>query len=83
MDEVPLLDALKNRLSAPIAIDSDRSGYVLGEAWLGAARGLRDVVFVAIGTGIAAANVTAIAVLSAVARRLSRATSRERAALTR
>jgi glucokinase len=35
-----------------VAIDSDRSGYVLGEAWLGAARGLRDVVFVAIGTGI-------------------------------
>jgi glucokinase len=32
-------------------IDSDRSGCVLGEAWMGAARGLRHVVFVAIGTG--------------------------------
>ena len=53
-DEVPLLESLRERLRAPIAIDSDRSGYVLGEAWLGAARGLRHVVFVAIGTGIGA-----------------------------
>jgi glucokinase len=50
--EVPLLSRLRERLSVPVAIDSDRAGYVLGEAWLGAARGLRHVVFVAIGTGI-------------------------------
>lgn len=52
LDEVPLLDALRTRLRIPIAIDSDRAGYVTGEAWLGAARGLRHVAFVAIGTGI-------------------------------
>lgn len=52
--EVPLLDALRTRVSIPIAIDSDRSGYVLGESWLGAARGLRNVVFVSISTGIGA-----------------------------
>jgi glucokinase len=51
-DEVPLLATLRRKVQAPLAIDSDRAGYVLGEAWLGAARGLRDVVFVAIGTGI-------------------------------
>jgi glucokinase len=39
-------------------VDSDRSGYVLGEAWLGAARGLRHVVYVAIGTGIGAGILT-------------------------
>lgn len=50
--EVPLLSKLRERVSVPVAIDSDRAGYVLGEAWLGAARGLRHVVFVAIGTGI-------------------------------
>jgi glucokinase len=50
--EVPLEARLRERVSVPVAIDSDRAGYVLGEAWLGAARGLRDVVFVAIGTGI-------------------------------
>lgn len=51
-DEVPLRDALKALLPCPVVIESDRSGYVLGEQWLGAARGLRDVVFAAIGTGI-------------------------------
>ena len=52
MEEVPLRDALKKQASAAVFIDSDRSGYVLGESWLGAARGLRHVVFIAIGTGI-------------------------------
>ena len=51
-DEVPLLGALRDRLPVEVVIDSDRAGYVLGESWLGAARGLRHVVFVAIGTGI-------------------------------
>lgn len=51
-DEVPLLAALQARVSVPVVIDSDRAGCVVGESWLGAARGLRDVVFVAIGTGI-------------------------------
>jgi glucokinase len=50
--EVPLRTALEERLGPRVVIDSDRSAYVLGEAWLGAARGLRHVVFVAIGTGI-------------------------------
>ena len=51
-DEVPLLEVIASRLSLPVFIDSDRAGYVRGESWLGAARGLRHVVFVAIGTGI-------------------------------
>lgn len=51
-NEVPLLARLRERIHLPIAVDSDRAGYVLGEAWLGAARGLRDVAFVAVGTGI-------------------------------
>jgi glucokinase len=51
-EEVPLLDRLKAHVTAPVVVDSDRAGCVLGEAWLGGARGLRDVVFVAIGTGI-------------------------------
>lgn len=51
-EHVPLRKALKDRLDTRVLIDSDRSGYVLGEAWQGAARGLRHVVFVGIGTGI-------------------------------
>lgn len=50
--DAPLGPSLASRLPVPVVIESDRSGYVLGEQWLGAARGARDVVFVAVGTGI-------------------------------
>ena len=51
---VRLLAGLERVLDLPISIDSDRAGYVTGERWLGAARGLNDVVFLAVGTGIGA-----------------------------
>jgi len=38
----------------PIVLDSDRSAYVEGEAWRGAAAGAADAVFLAVGTGIGA-----------------------------
>ena len=53
-EEAPLRTELEARLKLRIVIDSDRAGYVLGERWLGAARGLNDVVFLAVGTGIGA-----------------------------
>lgn len=49
---VPLRDALQSRLAVPVAIDCDRAGHVVGEAWRGTAQGVRDVAFVAVGTGI-------------------------------
>lgn len=48
----PIRAALEQSTSLPVAIGSDRAGSVLAEQWLGAARGLRDVVFIAVGTGI-------------------------------
>ena len=51
-DEVPLRERLSAAIQVPVTIDSDRAGYVLGEQWLGAARGFQDIVFVAVGTGI-------------------------------
>jgi glucokinase len=53
-EQVPLGTELERSLTLPIVLDSDRAGYVLGEQWLGVARGLDDVVFLAIGTGIGA-----------------------------
>jgi glucokinase len=50
----PLRDALRARVSVPVAIGSDRTGSALAEQWLGAARDLSDVIFLAIGTGIGA-----------------------------
>jgi glucokinase len=48
----PLHKVLKEELTVPVAIGSDRTGSVLAEQWCGAASGLQDVLFVAIGTGI-------------------------------
>jgi glucokinase len=55
-DDYPLLEELRNSLgpAARITIDSDRAAYILGETWRGAARGARDAIFLAIGTGIGA-----------------------------
>lgn len=52
--QVPFRKALESALGMPVHVESDRAGYVLGERWLGAARGLQDVVFLAVGTGIGA-----------------------------
>ena len=41
-----------------VVVDSDRAAYILGEAWQGAARGCRDVIFLAVGTGIGAGIIT-------------------------
>ncbi|MGA8595543.1 MAG: ROK family protein [Bryobacteraceae bacterium] len=48
----PFRARLEERLAVPIAIGSDRAASVLAEQWLGVARGLQHVVFVAVGTGI-------------------------------
>ena len=48
----PVRATLERRLGVPVIIGSDRTGSVLAEQWLGVARGLEHVLFVAIGTGI-------------------------------
>jgi glucokinase len=55
-DDYPLLDELRSALGAasPVTIDSDRAACILGETWRGAARGARDAIFLAVGTGIGA-----------------------------
>lgn len=55
--EYPLLDELTSSLndsSIRIKIDSDRAAYILGETWQGCAKGCRNAIFVAVGTGIGA-----------------------------
>jgi glucokinase len=56
-DNYPLWEELTNLIDDPsieIVIESDRSCYILGEVWKGNARGCKDAIFVAIGTGIGA-----------------------------
>lgn len=53
-DDYPLLDELRASIDTGthVAIDSDRAAYILGETWRGSARGARDALFIAVGTGI-------------------------------
>lgn len=55
-DDYPLLDELQAAVGPDVAVrvDNDRAGSILGETWLGEARGCRNAVFVAVGTGIGA-----------------------------
>lgn len=52
--DAPLRDQLAERVGLPVAFGHDVRAGALAEARLGAARGLRDVLVVPIGTGIAA-----------------------------
>lgn len=53
-DYFPLRRCLEEKVRLPLVLDSDRSACVLGEQWQGAAQGKKDVVFLAVGTGIGA-----------------------------
>ncbi|MGH9431036.1 MAG: ROK family protein [Terriglobia bacterium] len=53
-EHLPVKRLLSRRLRLPVLVESDRSAFVTGEAWQGAAQNCRDVIFLAIGTGIGA-----------------------------
>jgi glucokinase len=47
----------------PVTIDSDRACSILGESWKGNARGCKDAIFLAVGTGIGAGIMIDVKVL--------------------
>jgi glucokinase len=49
---LPLRQIIHERLSLPAALDNDANCAVLGEWWVGAARGARTAIGITIGTGI-------------------------------
>lgn len=56
-EDYPLRSEVTAALSDPavkVVVDSDRAASILGEAWQGAARGCRNAIFLAVGTGIGA-----------------------------
>jgi glucokinase len=56
-EKYPLRKEISSTLkdkSIRLTIDSDRACYILGETWQGAAKGCKDVIFLAVGTGIGA-----------------------------
>lgn len=53
-EQMPLPRRLTRSLGIPVRVESDRNAAVLGECWLGAARGKSDAIVLMIGTGIGA-----------------------------
>jgi glucokinase len=56
--ELPLRQIVAKAIDLPVVLDHDVRAAGLAELVLGAARGLQEVLFVALGTGIAAAVIT-------------------------
>ena len=50
--DTDIVGVLKKALNVPIGFDTDVNGSILGEATWGAAKGLTDVIYITIGTGI-------------------------------
>jgi glucokinase len=58
-EDYPLLNELNEVAgSIPVTIDNDRACSILGEQWKGNAKGCRDAIFMAVGTGIGAGIVS-------------------------
>ena len=57
MRNFPLKERLVTRFGLPVSIDNDLKQAALGEAWFGEGKNYRDMVLLALGTGIAACNV--------------------------
>lgn len=53
-EDYPLRAELESAYGVPVAIESDRTCYIMGEQWRGHARGSRNAIFIAVGTGIGA-----------------------------
>lgn len=51
-DRFPIRDAFAGQYAAPVFVDNDVNIMALGEHWGGVARGVDNVIFVKIGTGI-------------------------------
>ena len=54
-EDYPLLKELSDVAgTVPVMIDNDRACSILGEQWKGNAKGCKDAIFIAVGTGIGA-----------------------------
>jgi predicted NBD/HSP70 family sugar kinase len=53
-DDVPIADLRGTPRGVPVAMENDANAAAVGEGWIGAAKGCRHHVFIALGTGIGA-----------------------------
>ncbi len=52
LENFALRDELSRRLGAPVILENDANAAALGEQWIGAGRGVPDLVLLTLGTGI-------------------------------
>ena len=51
-DNFPVRDEIEKRLGARVILENDANAAALGEKWMGAGRGVEDLVLMTLGTGI-------------------------------
>lgn len=51
-DNFPIREYVSQRCALPVIVHNDANAAVLGEAWIGAAHGVSDVLLLTLGTGI-------------------------------
>lgn len=52
LENFPMRDRLQQRLGCPVILENDANAAALGEKWMGAGRGVDDLVLLTLGTGI-------------------------------
>ncbi|MDR7537326.1 MAG: ROK family protein [Armatimonadota bacterium] len=50
--DVPLAALVRERLGMPVAVENDANAAALGEHWVGAGRGVDDLLYITVGTGV-------------------------------
>ncbi len=52
LENFPIREQLSQRLNAPVILENDANAAAVGEHWIGAGRGVNDLVLLTLGTGI-------------------------------
>jgi len=52
MEMFPLVEFVRQTTGLPVVLDNDANAWAVGEAWLGAGRGMRDFALYTLGSGI-------------------------------
>ena len=52
LEGFPIRDEIERRLGARVVLENDANAAALGEKWMGAGRGVEDLVLLTLGTGI-------------------------------
>jgi glucokinase len=58
-DEFPIRDEIERQLGTRVVLENDANAAALGEQWIGAGKGVKDLVLLTLGTGIGGGIISA------------------------